>query len=98
MRVLKINKVTDTISLRVYKDTLVQNIIKYKDTKAMNELCNMYDFDTILSSVDDVYVSGEYICIPSSSLILKYLQYGGRGIKALNLLSLSYVNMGGGLL
>lgn len=98
MKVVKINKVNDIISLRVYKDVLIENINKYRDTKAMKELCNMYDFDSIISSVDSIYLSGEYICIPSNSTILKYLQYGGKGIKALNLLSLSYMNMGGGLL
>lgn len=101
MKVLKINDRIVSVPLTLYKNKLKNNIVKYQNTKSLQAILSSYSMDEILQSVDSIFVSGEFICIPDegrNSFILRLLQYGGANVKALNLLSLSYLGMEGGLL
>ena len=101
MKILKINSRIKSIPLMLFKQELLKNIHKYQDSKSMKAILDVYSLSDIEQAVDSVYLAGDYICIPDggrNNLILRLLQYGGAEVKALNLITLSYLGMEGGLL
>lgn len=101
MKIMKVSDRLVSVPLTIYKNNLKNNILKYMNTKQMTYILSSYSVEELLQAVDSIYVSGRFICIPDNgknNFILRMLQYGGAGIKALNLLSISYLGMEGGLL
>ena len=101
MKILKINSRIKSLPLMLFKQEMMNNVNKYQNTKSMKAILDVYSLSDIEQAIDSVYVAGDYICIPDgsrSNLILRLLQYGGAGVKALNIITLSYLGMEGGLL
>lgn len=96
MKLFKVNHILGNMTLRLYKRKLLTLIENY-DVHGAFEKCEVA-VDDMKLAVDSIYLSGGYICMPDncrSSYILRLLEYGGPTIKALNLLTLSSVKLGG---
>ena len=99
MKVLQISRgLNPNYILRLYKGAVEKYIEYYKDTKPMIELHKLFDEKAFKVALSQIYLDGDYICVSSSNRLLRFLQYGGPGVKALYILSKAYNGLSGGLL
>ena len=77
-------------ALSSYKESLLSVIDYYIDSGILDNFLKEFDKNTIYRAVNSIYYDGECICVPQDgtySMVLRYLQFGGRGLNALCLLS-----------
>lgn len=90
---MKIKKVDSTVAiaaLSVCKRNLRKLVDFYISTGLLDALIKQYGEDTIFRAIDNIYYDGVDIRTPYDSTyeqVLKYLQFGGYKLPALNLLS-----------
>lgn len=98
MKVMKINTVLGSRFLKIFKLTLLDNINSIKSLGQYDELFENYSQKDIEEEIEKIYLLGGYICIPTDSLFLRLIQYGGYKIKAPGLLSRTCRELGGEML
>ena len=90
MTILKVNPLTRNTSLRQYQQNVGMLIEQFLNAGALVPMEKLYGVEAIRNSVKSLYLDGDYICAPSgttNAIILKTLQFGGFGVKALNILT-----------
>ena len=101
MRLVKVNALVANRALRKYQKLVLNEIRRLEKTKTVQELIKMYGEDDVFSAYTCIYLGGNYICFDDSSksgIILRYLQYGGPRMPALNVLSTTAGALGGSLI
>lgn len=101
MKLVMINKLLANKSLRKYQQLLSNEIRRLEKTKTVQELIKIYGEDEVFNAYTCVYISGNYICFDdttTSGIILRYLQYGGPRMPALNVLSFISGKLGGSMI
>ena len=73
--------------LDIYKKLLKSYIKYYSETKSIIELKKMFTEDEINETISNIYYSGGYIETSGDDKIIRFLEYGGPNIKALNIIS-----------
>lgn len=91
MQILKVNPLTRNTDLKRYQRNVRMLVDQFLSAGALVPMERIYGVETIHKAIDTLYIGGDnYICIPSgtiSAVILKTLQFGGYGVKALNILT-----------
>lgn len=98
MKIIMLKVKSTFIPLQAFKYQMLKNVNERLNSKAMTQVLKEYNMNDIKQAINSVYVAGNYICIPNSgkdNMILRLLQYGGPGVKALNLLTLTGNQIGG---
>lgn len=97
MKLLKIDYYFGGRSIvSIYRKLLRNYILKYSNTKPIIELKKMFTDEEIEETISNIRYSGNYIFSVGDDKILRYLEYGGPNIKALNIISKINNNLSGG--
>lgn len=85
-----INSHPDVIR-NIFVSALLRNYMNadLNDNKPIKDLKKMFSDLDIKNSIKSIFYDGRFISTPedNNGLILRYLEYGGEGIKASNLIS-----------
>lgn len=101
MKIVKINPIFGNRMLHKYQGMVQSEIIRLSGTKTIKQLIKMYGEDNVFKAYICIYLNGSYICFNESSTlgtILRYMQYGGPNMPALNILSSTSNKIGGSML
>ena len=101
MQLIKTNTIVSNEMLKIYKQRIMSYVNLYKETKSMINILKEFSIEDIERTVESIYVINGIIQSPSNSrqdYLLRLLQYGGKNVKALNILSLASVGLEGSII
>lgn len=90
MKIKKVNYITASVEINMYKRNLKGLVSFYIDSGLLNSFLQEFKKEDIYRAIDSIYYDGSNICTPQDerySMILRYLQFGGKDLNALCLLS-----------